>query len=218
MLPALLLAFALSILVAVLATTRGASVPLALAAGLFALQVLFALARINEPLWRTSRGRCSRCRLGVEQYGACRARLCLGRHCDVHNLLAIRARLAALVAVRRRHGAVRVHGVAVRQLSDEGSRPSQAHDLTQRPHGRDGRTGHRGRGRARLSRRLGQAANGEGGLGSQSHLHHRRHRDRADFHRLATGASAPATQRRRSAPSVEYCRNLAQASANSSIT
>ena len=57
MLPALLLAFALSILVAVLATTRGASVPLALAAGLFALQVLFALARINEPLWRTSRGR-----------------------------------------------------------------------------------------------------------------------------------------------------------------
>ena len=57
MLPALLLAFALSILVGVLAAARGASVPLALAAGLFALQVLFALARINEPLWRPNSGR-----------------------------------------------------------------------------------------------------------------------------------------------------------------
>jgi hypothetical protein len=57
MLPALLLAFALSILVGVLAATRGASVPLALATGLFAVQVLLALARINEPLWRTSSGR-----------------------------------------------------------------------------------------------------------------------------------------------------------------
>jgi hypothetical protein len=57
MLPALLLAFALSIFVGVLATSRGAGVPLALAMGLFALQVLFALARINEPLWRTSSGR-----------------------------------------------------------------------------------------------------------------------------------------------------------------
>src|SRR4029078_1802569 len=54
MLPALLLAFALSILVAVLATPRGASVPLALAAGLFALQVLFSLVRINAPLWQSN--------------------------------------------------------------------------------------------------------------------------------------------------------------------
>ena len=57
MLPTLLLAFALSILVGVLAAARGASVPLALAAGLFAVQVLFALVRINEPLWRATNGR-----------------------------------------------------------------------------------------------------------------------------------------------------------------
>ena len=57
MLPTLLLAFALSILVGVLAAARGASVPLALAAGLFAVQVLFVLVRINEPLWRATSGR-----------------------------------------------------------------------------------------------------------------------------------------------------------------
>jgi hypothetical protein len=57
MLPTLLLAFALSILVGVLAAARGASVPLALAAGLFAVQVLFVLVRINEPLWRSTNGR-----------------------------------------------------------------------------------------------------------------------------------------------------------------
>lgn len=57
MLPTLLLAFALSILVGVLAAARGARVPLALAAGLFAVQVLFVLVRINEPLWRATNGR-----------------------------------------------------------------------------------------------------------------------------------------------------------------
>ena len=57
MLPTLLLAFALSIFVGVLAAVRGASVPLGLAAGLFVVQVLFVLARINEPLWRTSSDR-----------------------------------------------------------------------------------------------------------------------------------------------------------------
>jgi hypothetical protein len=53
LLPALLLAFVLSVLIGVLAAARNAGVPLAMAAGLFALQVLFALARINAPLWRT---------------------------------------------------------------------------------------------------------------------------------------------------------------------
>jgi hypothetical protein len=52
MLPTLLLAFALSIFVCVLAAARGSTVTLALAAGLFAVQVLFALLRINVPLWR----------------------------------------------------------------------------------------------------------------------------------------------------------------------
>jgi hypothetical protein len=52
MLPVLLLAFALSIFVCVLAAARGSAVTLALAAALFAIQVLFALTRINVPLWR----------------------------------------------------------------------------------------------------------------------------------------------------------------------
>jgi hypothetical protein len=52
MLPTLLLAFALSIFVCVLAAARGSTVTLALAAGLFAVQVIFALTRINLPLWR----------------------------------------------------------------------------------------------------------------------------------------------------------------------
>jgi hypothetical protein len=50
-LPVLLLAFALSLIVGVLAATRDAGVTLALAAALFGLQVLFVLARINAPLW-----------------------------------------------------------------------------------------------------------------------------------------------------------------------
>lgn len=52
MLPTLLLAFALSIFVCVLAGARGSAMTLALAAGLFAVQVLFALMRINVPRWR----------------------------------------------------------------------------------------------------------------------------------------------------------------------
>jgi hypothetical protein len=57
MLPTLLLAFALSIFVCVLAAARGSVVTLALAAGLFAIQVLFALTRINLPLWRAPANR-----------------------------------------------------------------------------------------------------------------------------------------------------------------
>ena len=52
MLPTVLLASVLSIVVGVLAAARGASVPLGLAAGLFMLQVLLTLWRINAPLWR----------------------------------------------------------------------------------------------------------------------------------------------------------------------
>jgi hypothetical protein len=52
MLPVLLLAFAVSILVCVLAAARGSAVTLALAAALFAVQVLLVLLRINAPLWR----------------------------------------------------------------------------------------------------------------------------------------------------------------------
>lgn len=51
MLPTLLLAFAMSILVCVLAAARGSAVTLALAAALFALQVFFVLLRVNVPLW-----------------------------------------------------------------------------------------------------------------------------------------------------------------------
>ena len=51
MLPAVLLAFALSLLIGVLSVTRGASVPLGIAAALFSLQVLVTLWRINAPLW-----------------------------------------------------------------------------------------------------------------------------------------------------------------------
>ena len=52
MLPALLTAFALSILVAVLAVARNAPVTLALAAGLFAVQVIVVAVRIMAPVWR----------------------------------------------------------------------------------------------------------------------------------------------------------------------
>ena len=52
MLPTVLLASVLSIVVGVLAAARGASVPLGLAVGLFAVQVLLTLWRINAPTWR----------------------------------------------------------------------------------------------------------------------------------------------------------------------
>ncbi|MEO8421453.1 MAG: hypothetical protein ABI457_09685 [Hyphomicrobium sp.] len=53
MLPAIIIAFALSIFVCVLAATRHAGVPMALAAGLFSVQVLIAVLRTNGPFWRT---------------------------------------------------------------------------------------------------------------------------------------------------------------------
>ena len=56
MLLTLLLAFALSIFVCVLAAARGSAATLALTAGLFGVQVLFALLRINIPLWRADAG------------------------------------------------------------------------------------------------------------------------------------------------------------------
>jgi hypothetical protein len=55
MLPTVLLAAVLSIVVGVLAAARGASVPLGLAVGLFAAQVLLTLWRINAPAWRAGR-------------------------------------------------------------------------------------------------------------------------------------------------------------------
>lgn len=53
MLPTLLLAAALSIVIAILAAARRSELTLSLAAFLFVLQVVFALARINVPLWRS---------------------------------------------------------------------------------------------------------------------------------------------------------------------
>lgn len=53
MLPAILISFALSIFVSVLAAARHADVPMALAAALFAVQVLIAVLRTNAPFWRT---------------------------------------------------------------------------------------------------------------------------------------------------------------------
>ena len=52
MLPTVLLSCVLSIVVAVLAAARGANVPLGLAVGLFAVQVLLTLWRINASTWR----------------------------------------------------------------------------------------------------------------------------------------------------------------------
>lgn len=52
MLPTLLLAFVLSVLIAVLAAARGSQLTFALAVILFALQVLVVLLRFNVPLWR----------------------------------------------------------------------------------------------------------------------------------------------------------------------
>lgn len=51
-LPTLLLAFVLSVLIAVLAAARGSQLTFALAAVLFALQMLVILLRLNLPLWR----------------------------------------------------------------------------------------------------------------------------------------------------------------------
>ena len=48
----LVLAFALSILIVVLAAGRGSLMTLALAAGLFGVQVVLVLLRFNIPLWR----------------------------------------------------------------------------------------------------------------------------------------------------------------------
>ena len=53
MLPAILISFALSIFVCVLAASRHAGVPMALAAALFAVQVIIAVLRTNAPFWRT---------------------------------------------------------------------------------------------------------------------------------------------------------------------
>ena len=52
LLPAIVMAFAASILVMVLAAIRDARFLCALAALLFALQMIFAMLRINVPLWR----------------------------------------------------------------------------------------------------------------------------------------------------------------------
>jgi len=53
MLPAVLLALVLSVLVGVLGVARRSELTLALAAALFAAQVLFVLLRVNVPLWRS---------------------------------------------------------------------------------------------------------------------------------------------------------------------
>ncbi len=53
LLPAIVLAFFASILVMVLAAIRDARFLCALAATLFALQMIFAMLRVNVPLWRT---------------------------------------------------------------------------------------------------------------------------------------------------------------------
>ena len=59
MLPAILLAFVLSILVAVLAAARNAGTPLMLAVGLFTAQILFAVVRTNAPVWRADAAQAS---------------------------------------------------------------------------------------------------------------------------------------------------------------
>jgi hypothetical protein len=53
LLPAILLALVMSIVVGVLAVGRNSGLTLALAAALFALQMLFALLRTNAPYWGT---------------------------------------------------------------------------------------------------------------------------------------------------------------------
>jgi hypothetical protein len=56
MLPALLAAFVLSLLVAVLGVARYSPITLALAAGLFAIQVLLTALRMSAPAWRAGAG------------------------------------------------------------------------------------------------------------------------------------------------------------------
>lgn len=56
LLPAILLALVVSIVVGVLAAGRQDGLTLGLAAGLFGLQMLFALVRTNAPYWRTTAG------------------------------------------------------------------------------------------------------------------------------------------------------------------
>jgi hypothetical protein len=51
LLPAILLALVMSVFVGVLATGRGSGLTMGLAAGLYILQVGFAIARINAPFW-----------------------------------------------------------------------------------------------------------------------------------------------------------------------
>ncbi len=54
LLPAILLALIMSVVVAVLATGRASGPTLAVAVGLFVLQVSFALVRLNAPFWQAS--------------------------------------------------------------------------------------------------------------------------------------------------------------------
>jgi len=54
LLPAILLALVVSVVVGVLAAGRDDGLTLSLAAGLFALQMLFALLRTNAPYWRVA--------------------------------------------------------------------------------------------------------------------------------------------------------------------
>lgn len=52
LLPAILLALVMSIVVGVLATGRGSGGTLAVAVGLFVVQMLFAMLRVNAPFWK----------------------------------------------------------------------------------------------------------------------------------------------------------------------
>jgi hypothetical protein len=52
LLPAILLALVMSVVVAVLAAGRGSGATLAVAVGLYVVQVAFAAARVNTPFWQ----------------------------------------------------------------------------------------------------------------------------------------------------------------------
>lgn len=54
LLPAILLALVMSIVVGVLATGRGSGATLAVAVGLFVVQILFAIGRVNAPFWKSA--------------------------------------------------------------------------------------------------------------------------------------------------------------------
>jgi hypothetical protein len=56
LLPAILLALVMSIVVGVLATGRGSGATLAVAVGLFGVQMLFAMVRVNAPYWQPANG------------------------------------------------------------------------------------------------------------------------------------------------------------------